>query len=118
MRIPENTIVRPIHFHDSVSWASMRKGDTWCVWFNKHLQGYEKEFIIAHELWHLIDDTCGINHHFAEKRANEIARRMLISLGELRGYIEDWFTTISELSLFFPSATPDMIERSCKEIIF
>jgi len=118
MRIPDNTIVRPVYFHDSVSWASMVKGDTWCVGYNQHLEGFGKESIIAHELGHLMDDTCGIEHYFAEKRADEFARKILISARELRGYVEDWFTTISELRLFFPSASEAMIEKSCRELSF
>lgn len=39
--------------------------------------------MIAHELGHLMDDTCGVEHYFAERRADEFARKMLISMKEL-----------------------------------
>ena len=117
MKIPDNTVIRPVQFPDAVYGASMVKWETWCVWYNNKLTEFSRDRIIAHELWHLIDDTCWVDHHLAERRAEELARQLLISKKELRGYLEDWFTTISELKLFFPSATDEMIEKSCRELL-
>ena len=116
MKIPDNTLIRPVYFPDTVCGASMVKGDTWCIGVADRLGKFERERIVAHEIGHLYDGTCGIDHPLAERRAEDIARELLIPEYDLRKYIEDGFTTISELRLFFPSATPEMIERTCTRL--
>jgi len=114
LHIPDNTIVRSVNFCSKILGASMRKWDTWCIGICTSLTGFDKERILAHEIWHCIDDSCGEDNKYSEQRAEEIACEMLVPKWKLKKVIEDGFTTIDEIRLFFPSATRDMIERSCQ----
>ena len=87
------------------------------MWIRKWLEEYEKRFTIAHELWHIEDESIDAGFSLmAERRANSIARSILIPEEDLRKVISDlWECNVDVLSKIF-GVSFEVMEKRCSEV--
>lgn len=83
---------------------------------NSRLDERASRFTVAHEMAHLEDDTVDCAYSLiAERRANRMAREMLVPHDRLRAAMDDGHTEYSVLAAIF-GVSESVIECRCKEI--
>ena len=96
-------------------WVSLRTADTDYILIRPDLTERQTHYTIAHELAHFMDDTIGVHHHLAERRADRIAHEVLIPHDRLREAIEDGYTEYSVLASLF-GVDEVVVERRVRDI--
>ena len=84
------------------------------IWRKKCIR--QERFIVAHELAHHLDDTIWYVCMFmAERRADKMAREMLIPEDTLRLLVSEWYDEYSALASIF-GVEESVVEARCKEV--
>ena len=106
-----------IRAHDipRVNGIAIRIGSDEYIFIRHDLTERQTHYTIAHEIAHFMDDTIGVHHYLAERRADRIAHEVLIPHDRLREAIEDGYTEYGILASIF-GVDEVVVERRVREI--